>query len=56
VSESEVGGLTLPLASARALSGILMMDSFTKRQYAPVEIILTEMKGYGLRAGADIPS
>ncbi|ORY31608.1 hypothetical protein BCR39DRAFT_86195 [Naematelia encephala] len=29
---------------------------FSKRQYAPVEIVLTEMKGYGLRAAADIPA
>lgn len=29
--------------------------SFTKRQYAPVEIVQTEMKGFGLRAADDIP-
>ncbi|ORX40448.1 hypothetical protein BD324DRAFT_658455 [Kockovaella imperatae] len=27
---------------------------FTKRQYAPVQIVLTEMKGYGLRAEENI--
>ncbi|PWN52748.1 hypothetical protein IE53DRAFT_311495 [Violaceomyces palustris] len=29
---------------------------FTKREYAPVEIVQTEMKGFGLRAKEDLPS
>jgi hypothetical protein len=29
--------------------------SFTKKEYAPIEIVLTEMKGYGLRAAKAIP-
>ncbi|WVN89997.1 histone-lysine N-methyltransferase, H3 lysine-36 specific [Cryptococcus depauperatus CBS 7841] len=29
---------------------------FMKKQYANVEVVLTEKKGYGLRAGTDIPS
>ena len=30
--------------------------SFSEKQYAPVEIVQTERKGFGLRAAADIPS
>jgi hypothetical protein len=29
---------------------------FSKRQYAPVEVVQTEKKGYGLRAGDDLVS
>lgn len=29
---------------------------FTKRQYAPVDIVQTELKGFGLRAMNDITS
>lgn len=32
-----------------------MVSSFTKRHFANVEIVQTEMKGYGLRAASDIP-
>lgn len=32
----------------------LTEDRFTKRQYAPIDIVQTEMKGYGLRATGDI--
>lgn len=32
-----------------------LMPRFMKRQYAPVEIVQTEMKGFGLRAGGPIP-
>ncbi|KAH9921135.1 uncharacterized protein B0H18DRAFT_1022083 [Fomitopsis serialis] len=28
---------------------------FQRRQYAPIEIVQTEMKGFGLRAGEDLP-
>ena len=28
---------------------------FQRRQYAPIEIVKTEMKGFGLRAAQDIP-
>ncbi|WWD19848.1 hypothetical protein CI109_104315 [Kwoniella shandongensis] len=31
-------------------------QQFAKRQYANVEVVLTEKKGYGLRAGSSIPS
>ncbi|POY71556.1 putative Histone-lysine N-methyltransferase [Rhodotorula taiwanensis] len=29
---------------------------FQRRQYAPIEIVKTEKKGFGVRAGADIPA
>ena len=41
------------------LSSVLIVTGlfrFSKRQYAPIEIVLTEMKGYGLRAATDLPS
>ncbi|GAA5990320.1 hypothetical protein JCM10908_007315 [Rhodotorula pacifica] len=31
-------------------------QKFQKRQYAPIEIVKTEKKGFGVRAGADIPA
>lgn len=29
---------------------------FKKRQYAPIEIVQTEKKGFGMRAKEDIPA
>jgi hypothetical protein len=43
--------VTLILQSADAQTG-----SFMKRQYAPLDVVLTPMKGYGLRAADNIPS
>ncbi|OCF61564.1 histone-lysine N-methyltransferase, H3 lysine-36 specific [Kwoniella mangroviensis CBS 10435] len=31
-------------------------QQFSRKQYANVEVVLTEKKGFGLRAGSDIPS
>ena len=50
LSEPTVGVLTGPLhLHAHRLC------SFQRRDYAPIEIVQTEMKGFGLRAAADLP-
>ncbi|TBU31316.1 hypothetical protein BD311DRAFT_863539 [Dichomitus squalens] len=35
--------------------GYCRNQRFQRKQYAPIEIVKTEMKGFGLRAAADIP-
>ena len=46
--------LVVDLIRGRDVNEAYAILSFSKKQYAPVEVVQTEKKGYGLRAGADI--
>jgi hypothetical protein len=50
LSESTVSTLRLLLFS---FSVLILVISFQRKQYAAIEIVLTEKKGFGLRAAAD---
>lgn len=40
---------------ARKLPFDSVSSSLQRKEYAPIEIVLTEKKGYGLRAEEDLP-
>lgn len=44
-----------PQAPFRHFLFLACILSFQKRQYGPIEIVSTEMKGFGIRAKKDIP-